>query len=425
MDKRKDIIIVSAYGRGNWLATEMATKDFSVGLVDVTGSMGRWSPDDWESPFGFFAMEGLDSIQTARLTEDAPQERVDQGFCVWSGHGLIESKGPMFSHQIEQSGLSAQVQTYLAKSSRKTMTIEPKLTDGLREQSFSENWLAQLSHNLSSNISCESTESLDFGSPLPILADHYLRRVSRDSLNKSLEWCRKNGVSIFSGAKVNDVYLEGRSFGGVELSWEKSGVAQGKYLIWTLTSEETQRLPDSVHRLMFPRGAIDSEWSWTRFRFNLKTEYFFNNLPPHFVIIEDLFLPWSGTNTLIVQKGVSMGLVDIWLKIPSSQRFLKPYLQKVSDNILDLLRRRMTGAEVSLENFPQDYYYDYSEMGACPFPVYDEMQMDRLYPAKIKNVYFDGPEQWTSLDWAGQFRSQEKIRDEIVSIREKELRNMK
>lgn len=422
MDRRKDIIIVSVYGRGHWLAVDLAAKGFSVGLVDVTGVMGRWAPDDWESPFGYFTMEGLDSSQTARLTEDAPQERIDQGFCVWSGQGIIESKGPIFQHQVQQAGVSREAQNYLQTSSRQKYTIDPKLFRDLRAQSFNENWLAQFAHNLISNVACESTESLEFGAPLPLLADHYIRRVSRDSLNKSLEWCRTAGVSVYNNAKVNDVYLEGRSFGGVELSWEKSGVAQGKYLIWTLSSEESQRLPDAVHRLMFPRGAIESEWTWTRYRYNLKTDYFFNNLPQHFVLIDDLNLPWAGTNALVVQKGVSTGLVDLWLKIPSSQRFLKPYLQNLSEEILDRLRRRMSGCEVALENYPQDYYYDYTEMGASPFPVYGESQMDRLYPARIKNVFFDGPEQWYGLDWSGQFRAQEKIRDDILSIREKEMR---
>ncbi len=422
MDLRKDVIIVSVYGRGHWLAVDLAAKGFSVGLVDVSGSMGRWAPDDWESPFGYFAMEGLDATQTARLTEDAPPERIDQGFCVWSSDGIIESKGSIFQHQVAQSGLSPEVQTYLQSGSRKTYTMDKNLFSALKHQNFSQNWLAQLAHNLISNVSCESTESLDFGAPLPVLADHYVRRVSRDSLTKSLDWCQKNGVSVFSNARINDVFLEGRAFGGIEMSWEKSGVAQSKYLVWTLTSEESQRLPDSVHRLMFPRGFIDSEWSWTRFRFNLKTEYFFNNLPPHFILMEDLNLPWSGTNTLIVQKSVSKGLLDIWLKIPSSQRFLKPYLQNLGEEILGILKRRLVGSEVTLENYPQDYYYDYSEMGASPFPVYGEVQFDRLYPARIKNVFFDGPEQWPGLDWAGQFRGQEKIRDELLDIREKELR---
>ena len=39
-----DLLIISVFGRGHWLAAEMAEKGCSVHLLDISQTMGRWTP---------------------------------------------------------------------------------------------------------------------------------------------------------------------------------------------------------------------------------------------------------------------------------------------------------------------------------------------------------------------------------------------
>lgn len=425
MDNRTDVLIVSAYGRGHWLAVDLASKYFSVLLVDITQSMGRWAPDDWENPFGYFRMDGFESHQVARLIEDTPIERNDNGFCVWFKNGIIETQGALNIYQIDAAGISPESKDYLYKSTNKNIAVDSLLFKKVETQDFKKSWLPRLAHSLSSNIQCEAMESLEFGHPLSLFSEHSLRRVSRESLNKSLQWCKKNGVRILEEAKIKDIFLEGRTIGGAELSAQTSGIMRSKYMIWALSSEETQRLPASVSNILYPRGFVTSSWTWTRYRLKFSSDYFSDNLPSHFVVIEDLFCPWSGINTCVVQKTVNKNQFDVWLKIPTSQRFLKSYIESVGDDLISVFQARLPGCEVKIENFPQDYHYDYSEMGSSPMPVYSEDELSQLNPQRIKNFYFDGPEYWKNLDWSGQFRHQETIRNSIILEREREQKKEK
>ena len=66
---QSDVTIVSAYGRGNWLAAELSNLNHRVSLVDVSKGLGRWAPEDWEGPFGFFQSEHLLPSQVESLIE--------------------------------------------------------------------------------------------------------------------------------------------------------------------------------------------------------------------------------------------------------------------------------------------------------------------------------------------------------------------
>ena len=67
MSQTPDVVIVSAYGRGHWLAEELVKQKWTVSLFDVTGALGDWEPEDWEGPWGFFDTSDLLPTQRARL----------------------------------------------------------------------------------------------------------------------------------------------------------------------------------------------------------------------------------------------------------------------------------------------------------------------------------------------------------------------
>lgn len=139
-------------------------------------------------------------------------------------------------------------------------------------------------------------------------------------------------------------------------------------------------------------------------------------------MIENLNLPWTNSNMALVQRTVNKDHFDVWMRIPSAQRFQTGHLQGLGEEIAQLLKERLPGADVTVTNLPQDYHYDYTELGPSPFPVFSEEDLLSLKRVKMKNLFYDGPEFWENLDWGGQFRFQETIRDEIVSQKKSEVR---
>ena len=57
------LIIVSSFGRHNWLAKELAFNEWRVGLLDCSKILGEWREDDLRNPFGLSLTSELKSEQ--------------------------------------------------------------------------------------------------------------------------------------------------------------------------------------------------------------------------------------------------------------------------------------------------------------------------------------------------------------------------
>ena len=44
------------------------------------------------------------------------------------------------------------------------------------------------------------------------------------------------------------------------------------------------------------------KWYWTRYRMSFEKSEILECLPDHFVILEDIYLPWVHDNVIIVQE---------------------------------------------------------------------------------------------------------------------------
>ena len=125
MKSSYDVAVVSAFGRGHWLAAELADAGRSVALIDVSAKMGRWAPEDWEGPFGFFRTEKLKASQVERLIEDDYHDTVDEGFVVWLKDGPIDIKGPLSSFWLQKKGIQGEFSKYV--SSYESLSSDDKI----------------------------------------------------------------------------------------------------------------------------------------------------------------------------------------------------------------------------------------------------------------------------------------------------------
>lgn len=391
------------------MAAELAGKAVSVQLVDVTEQLGRWAPEDWEGPFGFFRHDDLLASQLSRLSEEDYQDELADGFTVWVKSGPLDMRGHLVSYWLEVDPGMALSKRYIQGFHTVDKADVDDLEEDLLNEGFRRNWLAQLAHQLASPIFMPNALSLHEGEPLPLFSPFSVRRVTRKGLTKSLDWCRAQGVEVFGGAKLVDVAVEGRECVGVQIAGDVSRVVQGENLVWCLSSAETQFVSAKAGAQLFPKGALGPEWSWMRWRVQGQLGHYSGAVPAHFVMISDLGLPWTHSNLLIVQRCEVDTKFDVWARIPSHHRFQRGFCEEFGREIAALLDERIPNFKCAVQDQPQDYHYDVSELGPSLFPVFDAATRAAWSPRSLTNMEFDGVEWAENLDWTGRFSRQNEI----------------
>ncbi len=396
-----DVLIVSLYGRGHWMAWDLADRGLKVQLVDLSESMGRWTPEDWEGPFGFSQGEGLLPSQLARLQEEDDLDSVHDGFTLWTPSGPVDTRGPLSQHF--QNGI-------LNKNAFESQARDFKII-----------WPGLLSRSLSSNVYFEHFSALDSPSHLDMFQPFFVHRVTRRGLQKSLDWCKQKGVEVFQSASLRDIQTEGSQISGVEISSEFKGVLQAQQYVWCLTSAETKKVESKAAKTLYPSGILEMEWSWIRYRFSFDADIYQKVIPTHAVMIDDLNVPWTHNNLLILQKTVKPQHCDLWMRLPTHHRFQRAYLEDMGAKAKELLLRRLPTDKIEILEMPQDYLYDFEELGPSLFPVYNRTAKEKFEPRNFKNVFYDGPEHWLGLDWMNRFRYQSQLTDKLKAWKQKQI----
>ena len=416
MQDRFDVVILSIFGRGHWLAAELAEAGRRVALVDVSSKLGRWAPEDWEGPFGFFHSDRLSASQIERLSEDDYHDPVDQGFVMWLRSGPIDMKGPLSSFWFNKLGFSNDVTRYINSYNSLSEEERTQLKNKIAEDPFQETWFAHLCHQLASTTYLESANAVKHGRPLNVMSPLNIRRVTRRGFEKSLDWCEKKGVRVFRNAEVVDAQMESKKLERIEIRSDWSGNIEGQRFIWQLTSDETYHISKKLGEQIFPSGRVRSTWSWMRFRIQLESTPTLASLPNQFVMLNDIFLPWTHSNLLIVQKTVKPENFDVWVRIPTQLRYRRSYLENINKEILEEFASRIPGSTPVNIDMPQDYLYEEEELGPSRHPIFAPEEVRALKRVKLDNLTFDGPETWVNLDWLGQFEKQTELKHNMLVL---------
>lgn len=418
MSQRKfDVMVISAFGRGHWPAVELAGAGFKVAMINVSESIGRWTPEDWEGPFGLFHESTWSSSKLARLTEEDYMDSIPQGLTVWLPEGPYETQGPMSyqwfgpGHEDEwqKNWLSSWYGWDASERSRQVREVKKK--------PFDQAWWLYLSHQLASTVFLPNAEALNHGRPLSIFSPFFIRRVSRRGFQQSLDWCVKHGVQVFPSTKIADVQLEGKQLVGVEISGTVSGALSADKYLWCMTSLETDKISDKASAKLFPDGPLKPEWSWVRSRWSWHLNDYESALPQHFVFLADLGLPWAHEYLIIAQKTVQENVWDFWVRIPDHQRFQRGYSHVLLDRMEQQIKARAPHIELKLIERNQEDLYDYQELGPSRYPVFDAMKLREFHGAKLSNVEFSSPEQWPGLNWSSRMEADQNIVNEWIEWR--------
>ena len=409
-----DLVIVSAYGRGNWLATELAGRGWKVSLADVTENLADdefgGEPEDAEGPFGLFDSADLLPSQRNFFQDTQP---IRSGFTVWLPEGPIECRSELTEFQLKQKGLAPLLESYL----RRPLTAQSEAQrerGALRKQNYKSVWLAHLAHQLTSPVMAENQDALDQAAPAPLFSSFSIRSVEKTGWKNGLRECQGKGVKVYAPAGLKSVRMHGRGIDAIEISdaVTDSCTIGGRTFVWMLSSAETEKLSPGVSRHLFPQGSISEDWFWARYQVELGGKFFDEQIPAHLVLISDLFLPWTHANLLILRKrGALAGsagspssskkpAMDVWLRLPKFARNDDGYFANIKAEIERALIAKIPFAEPRVVKLPHQV------TGPVRFPIFDSSTLEKLKPLKAPNLFFCSVEQSSSQDWLGHYRLQ-------------------
>lgn len=374
-------LVVSIFGRGDWLAAQLQKNGIATTLLDISGKMGQWPSEISEGPFGLFRSDAFDDLMMASLNAGDLWNELPEGFDIWGPAGSIDFKGALTRHKLGKLGIEGEAQEDL---------LNGKVHKSFLNSDFKKNWLAHLLGNYSSTIYSDAPLSLRKKQNFSAVGNAYsVRFATRQGSEKSLNWLGEVGVEVLSQTEIIDLAMSGKKIiSGVELRGEKQGIYRFEQIVWCLTSEESYFLNEKVARNIFEENT-ESSWCWLRYRLQIGACTEREVLPLSSVIVSDELAPWSHENLMILQRTVLPEQFDIWIRLPTVQRFNKDYLTQRGGEVLQILNRRLSDAEVKIITYPQEYYYTYAQLGAPRFPIFDKAVAEGK---RYSNINFHSPE---------------------------------
>lgn len=406
--KSYDVVVVSAFGRGHWLAAELQSQKIRVLLVDVTPRLGVWPSEDGEGPFGVFRLDKFSDSFLESLVHGDPVEAVENGFSIWLPSGPLELKGPLTRFHWERLGFPFEWLDFLGRGGGPL---------GLREETpFEMTWPLALARQLSSTHYLPSAFSAETGRAMPLAASFGVRTATRQGHIKSLDWVRRKNVDVTDGSEILDLSFGTRGrVAGLEMKGEKAGVIRCEELVWTLTGAETAFLSEKVSSHLYPGGGVNPSWCWVRYRLQVSPHATIERLPLHVVMIQDMESPWTHENLMILQKTASDRNLDIWVRIPAVQRFNKGYVEENGRRMMEVIDRRLPASEATIQDYPQEYSYISQELGPPRFPIWSQNVNPGKTRLKSPNVHFENSENRASYTLDEGYDHQLALRDRLVS----------
>jgi hypothetical protein len=413
-----EIAIVSIFGRGLWLAAELAKKKIPVTVLEISAQMGKWKPEDAQGPFGAFAPDDQKLLEML-----GPHHclQAPYGFTIWSQSGPLEFRGPNVKHRLLTWQVPEIVIRYL-QSEEILKSSELKTSDlkSLEAFPFQKNWLMHFAHALASNVATLSTEAAREGMKRNLFSAFSVQIASPESLEHRLKWCEQQGVQVIRDVELKDLsFIEKGQIAGLEIRTTKPGMFKAEQFVLCLTSEESGMINSQVQNALFPKGALEPDWVWVRFEVSIEgraplAHLTRSQLPAHFVVIQDLELPWSHENLMIWQKRNQPDSFDVWIKIPNAHRFQKQYLEDRGAEICQIMRQRLPENEFKVTTLPLEANQTFQDLGPTRHPVYSRALRMLRSRFEHANVFFHSPEFWSNLAWEGELEQEQKIKERLV-----------
>lgn len=398
MESESPLIIVSVFGRGNWLASEAVELGIPTTLIDVSEQMGNWAPEDWEGPFGQFFPDAYSKNQRERLLYDDEFIESPMGFTLWLKDGPLELKSQVVSHRLQTLKQNEDVLGYVNG------------VGVLKTKNYGESLIARLAHYYGSARFFSLQKALSYGYPSPLFSKFGIKMPTRRGLESGFEWLKKKGVHVIKNANINDIsFSDKNSISGIEVHTDRTWLYKCNHVLWLLSSEESSMMSSRVVESLFPRGVLEPTWCWMRYRVKMENSEAIKQFPLHFVVINDFELPLTHENYMVFCRTPAADQFDVWMVLPNVQRFNKSYLAEKAEAVKEVMLTRVPNLELNILEYPQEYKYTYNQVGPSRHPIFLNEKSMTFFRREIKNLVFSGPEHWVHLSQEGQFNHQQSL----------------
>ena len=386
-----DVVVISAQGRGLTLACELQSAGLQTALLEMTEVFRPWEGVDWEGPFGIFDAPGeITELQAKICGIQAITETLPRGFCVLDNHGLVEFTSPLAEFLIAQA------------------------------QKDDEVWLSAFLSSVASASWCANLASMQTG--IPARKPWQQRMPTAQKMREAFETAEALGVQIFEENLLDLSLVKGR----VEsLQLDKSGIVPAHDFVWCLSQEDCEKLPVTISSRIYPRGVLKAQGCWVRFQYQWSLAPGVMRPPTKLAVIGHRALPWSHGNLLIIEDFPSTESVQVWIRIPTHSRFLRSYLERMSQQIEKLLRERWPLQNLKLKQMPLEFEVEAKTLGPTRQPLFDPMELKKRSKPQAKNWIEFGPETIGSLDLNRRLALEQSIVAPIVERAKKRQQKLK
>jgi hypothetical protein len=415
------VMIVSAFGRGLWLAESLLKMDIPVHWVDVSAQLGERDQVEIEGPFPL--------VQTAELLESQRETwggevtsvpfsgvKLKRGICFLTKDGPLEMGSSQLSQRMHSLGLIAENSEYLDGN------LKPGAQGSLKKQFLNkelvEVWISQWAHRFWSLQDLTPVESVREGSMLPLKADAWVRKPTGHQTR--LLSLKLNPLFVLQdSAQVEDIAFKDRKTpSGLLLKTERSQLTPCSQLIWGLSSSETKHLSESLALRIFKSREKEPSQLWMRWQVELGLL----DAPDYFVLLQDCELPWSHSNMLILQREKEdSALFSVWMLIPALQRFNRGYLTEETKSLAGFLQRRFPFLSIKITQSPRELGSTARQSGPPLYALYKEGVFQQNIIAGWDRFHQLGPEAQVQQGPNGGFLRESEVENSVKKWWTREL----
>ncbi len=395
------IQIISVYGRGFWLASELKKRNFKVEIIDITEAFSHWKPEDLKSPIGVFFDTKITSSQWARMNLEDDFTPQDMGFCVWTPDGPLHFKSNLLEHYLSDSSQFTNIEELLTpqKNEKKNQfKWLKKLTPFEFDEEYKQIWMLKLSRQLAATSLGQFDENLS--KPyLKLQADYSPGHFDWQSYKNSLNWLEEKGIELSckSNFNLNDIDLTNDA-------------------ITFLTAEELMFSGFKAEDIKSLYGLNDAkpDWVWTRTRLQIDTKLPKNILPESFSVIESLEVPLTHSNLLMVYKAKEEGIWDVYYRVPHWYEDDADLVKMLEDDIKKTIEKKIP---TSIVEFVESSTINmkHKQRGPMPYCLYSEDKIKKFKKPKVKNFINLSHEVWPTLDWSGRLEVQKEYLESVIN----------
>ncbi len=410
----RQVVMVSAYGRGAYLALELKRIGFKVTVFDVTSLLPTLSSAEREGPFGVFLPSHLSDLEKQYLCEDNHYP-VPKGFSLFTPKGPVEFQGPLRnffkkSRKDFECFYSAFTPSVKGDFSKKISIKNPKTL----KREIKSNSILSLSAEWAKNYFSPRKADQNPLNLSPFLENYVLRESSqryfeevKSSLKaKGVKWIEEfitsealelteNDIGqkdnkARSRKNINKKLIEnGQNLIPFHLKLKKRYIQlkfyeeekKADFLIWTLSGPETLKGFSKYMPLIFPKWEKPLK-IWRRFSLSWNQGAFEHIIPPWLWVLPDYksenvhtlshkFLTQDLLKqSMILRKNpVHSRLVDLWLTCPYEKRFNNSFLSELLKPALKRLNILFPGFSIKgllKPDFCHEYFVLYKNRFTPP-----------------------------------------------------------